>query len=250
MPERTSFSARRVAQCVAFLQPGASLPQRQHEKPHGTAGTCFAPGRRMTSLRNSEKTTEKNGNQGQQDAGREQDVAETDLGLSRKQRQGSIGAMNSALANASILTIKTKKFHWDVVGPQFMTLHKLWDEQYETLAEYADETAERIRSLGGFPIGTAQGFLKNTELKEHPGDVPNATEAVQLLLRDHEAIVRSLRQAIKRCDDEFEDSGTADFLTGMLKGHERMAWMLRSFLLGSGVEPSGEVTHGPVPSLA
>ena len=59
-------------------------------------------------------------------------LGEADIGLGAKERAGSIQAMNVALANASLLTIKTKKFHWDVVGPQFSMLHKLWDDQYET----------------------------------------------------------------------------------------------------------------------
>ncbi len=195
-----------------------------------------------TSTRNGESSTKR-----EPEATK---VGDANIGLESRERDGSIRAMNVALANASLLTIKTKKFHWDVVGPQFMTLHKLWDEQYETLTTYVDETAERIRMLGGYPLGTAQGFLKSAELKEYPGEVPNATEAVRHLLADHEALARSLRGSIQLCDDQFNDAGTADFFTGMLQGHEKMAWMLRSFLLGSGVQPSGEATHGRVPSNA
>lgn len=177
-------------------------------------------------------------------------LGDANIGLETREREGSIRLMNIALANASLLTIKTKKFHWDVVGPQFMTLHKLWDDQYEALSEYADEIAERIRMLGGYPIGTAQGFLDSSELKEYPGEIPSATEAVRHLLADHESIVRSLRGAIEQCDGQLKDAGTADFLTGMLQGHEKMAWMLRSFLLGSPVQSSGEATRGRIPNNA
>ena len=117
------------------------------------------------------------------------------IGLSPKQREAVNRTLNVALANAYILLTKTKKAHWDVVGPQFMTLHKLWDEQYTAIANLADETAERIRMLGGFPIGTLQGFLAATELTEDPGNVPTATDGVSMLLHDHEMVVRSLRSA-------------------------------------------------------
>lgn len=177
-------------------------------------------------------------------------LGEADIGLGAQERAGSIQAMNVALANASLLTIKTKKFHWDVVGPQFSMLHKLWDEQYETLTEYVDEIAERIRMLGGYPVGTAQGFLQTSELKEFPGQVPDATVAVKHLLADHETITRSLRRDIDVCAEQLKDAGTADFLTGMLQGHEKMAWMLRSFVHGVALQGSGEATQGRVPSNA
>lgn len=177
-------------------------------------------------------------------------LGDADIGLGPQEREGSIRAMNVALANASLLNIKTKKFHWDVVGPQFSMLHKLWDEQYEILSNYIDEIAERIRMLGGYPIGTAQGFLESAELKEFPGQVPDATVAVRHLLADHETITRSLRAAVDVCADQLKDAGTADFLTGMLQGHEKMAWMLRSFVHGVALQGSGEATQGRVPSNA
>ncbi|MGH2415091.1 MAG: Dps family protein, partial [Microcystaceae cyanobacterium] len=47
------------------------------------------------------------------------------IGLTQEQRQGVIELLNIDLADMYLLLIKTKKYHWDVVGPQFMTLHKL-----------------------------------------------------------------------------------------------------------------------------
>jgi starvation-inducible DNA-binding protein len=174
----------------------------------------------------------------------------THLGLSAVELAGSIGRLNRALSNVSLLTVKTKKSHWDVVGPQFMSLHKLWDEHYDTLARFQDEIAERIRTLGGFPVGTLAGFLREATLTEQPGDIPNATNAVSALLADHEHIVRDLRQAIDACDDDFNDKGSADFLTGLMEEHEKMAWMLRSFLQGEGVVAARIADHPRVAAYA
>jgi starvation-inducible DNA-binding protein len=176
--------------------------------------------------------------------------ARANIGLSDAELEGSIKVLNRALANASLLGVKTKKFHWDVVGPQFMTLHELWDDQYEKLAAYQDEIAERVRTLGGFPLGTLAGFLRHTTLEEYPGDVPSATEAIAKLLHDHEHVVRDLRDGIDECEEAHGDKGTADFLTGMMQEHEKMAWMLRSFLQGESVVSDGETARGPVPALA
>lgn len=176
--------------------------------------------------------------------------ARANLGLSDTELQGSINVLNRALSNSSLLGVKTKKFHWDVVGPQFMTLHELWDEQYEKLAQFQDEIAERVRTLGGFPVGTLEGFLRHTTLEEYPGDVPSATEALERLLHDHEHVVRDLRDGIDECEEQHGDKGTADFLTGMMEQHEKMAWMLRSFLQGESVVSDGKTVSGPLPALA
>jgi starvation-inducible DNA-binding protein len=161
------------------------------------------------------------------------------IGLTDEQRKGVINLLNQDLADTYLLLVKTKKYHWDVVGPQFMTLHKLWQEHYEALTINVDVIAERVRTLGGYPVGTMEGFLKICSLKEHPGNVPTATEMVSQLLDDHEQIVRNLREHVEQCAKNFEDDGTADFLTGLMEQHEEIAWMLRSFIQGEGVESDG-----------
>ncbi|MBW4549509.1 MAG: DNA starvation/stationary phase protection protein [Aphanocapsa sp. GSE-SYN-MK-11-07L] len=154
------------------------------------------------------------------------------IGLNDQQRQGVIELLNRDLADAYLLLVKTKKYHWDVVGPQFRTLHQLWEEQYTSLTENIDALAERVRSLGGYPVGTMSGFLELASLQEHAGDVPMATGMVERLVTDHEQIIRNLREHIDLCSEDFHDEGTADFLTGLMEQHEEMAWMLRSFIEG------------------
>lgn len=165
------------------------------------------------------------------------------IGLTEEQRQGVIELLNRDLADAYLLLIKTKKYHWDVVGPQFRSLHELWEEQYETLTESIDSIAERVRSLGGYPVGSADGFLKLASIKEDAGSVPRATDMVANLVNDHEQIIRNLREHVDQCSEEFHDEGTADFLTGLMEGHEEMAWMLRSFIEGESLEPDGSVQN-------
>jgi len=161
------------------------------------------------------------------------------IGLSDEQRQGVIHLLNQGLADTYLLLVKTKKCHWDIVGPQFMTLHKLWQAHYEALTINVDVIAERIRTLGGYPVGTMEGFLKICSLKEHAGQIPSATEMVSQLLDDHEQIVRNLREQIEQCSNDFKDDGTTDFLTGLMAQHEEISWMLRSFIEGEAVEADG-----------
>jgi starvation-inducible DNA-binding protein len=163
------------------------------------------------------------------------------IGLTDRQREGVIALLNQDLSDLYLILVKTKKYHWDVVGPQFRTLHQLWEEQYATLTETIDACAERVRMLGGYPIGTMEGFLKHASLREHSGDIPNATEMVSYLVQDHEQMIRNLREHITQCSKSFQDDGTADFLTGLMEQHEAIAWMLRSFIEGEAVQSDGHV---------
>ncbi|MDF5737176.1 MULTISPECIES: Dps family protein [unclassified Nostoc] len=161
------------------------------------------------------------------------------IGLTEEQRQSVINLLNQDLADAYLLLVKTKKYHWDVVGPQFRSLHQLWEEHYQKLTLNIDALAERVRALGGFPVGSLEGFLKIATLKEHAGSVPTATGMVANLVDDHEQVIRNLRDHVDQSGEKFHDQGTADFLTGLLEQHEEIAWMLRSFIEGEALDPDG-----------
>ncbi|HJT06289.1 MAG TPA: DNA starvation/stationary phase protection protein, partial [Stellaceae bacterium] len=63
-------------------------------------------------------------------------------------RQQIAACLSKLLADTYTLYLKTQGFHWNVVGPRFHDLHKLFEEQYNELAAANDEIAERIRALG------------------------------------------------------------------------------------------------------
>jgi starvation-inducible DNA-binding protein len=152
------------------------------------------------------------------------------IGLQENELNKTIQILNTLLADEYVLYTKTRNYHWNVVGPQFNDLHKFFQGQYEAVDATIDEVAERTRTLGGVPIATLTEFMKNTRLNEKPGDRPAANVMIGNLLEDHQTIIRSLRTDIEKTMNEYHDAGTSDFLTGIMEEHEKMAWMLRSFL--------------------
>jgi starvation-inducible DNA-binding protein len=155
---------------------------------------------------------------------------DTKTGLDPAQRSGVVTLLEQLLADEHVLYVKTRNYHWNVVGPRFHDLHKFFEGQYEAIAEQIDEVAERIRALGGVAPGSMAAFLKNARLKEHNGPVPGADSMIQRLLDDHEAIIRTLRADLATANEKFGDAGTSDFLTGLMEDHEKTAWMLRAHL--------------------
>ncbi len=154
------------------------------------------------------------------------------VGLSQRQRQGVVEILSRLLADEYLLYTKTRNYHWNVVGPQFNDLHKFFEGQYEALEEFIDDVAERARTLGGTAVATLAEFLKLGRLKEHPGRYPPAREMLKNLLADHETLIQTLRRDLDVVMERHGDAGTSDFLTGLMEDHEKMAWMLRSFLEG------------------
>ena len=157
---------------------------------------------------------------------------EAGIGIPDADRKGVSDILNALLSDEYVLYTKTRNYHWNVVGPQFSDLHKFFEAQYEALNDIVDEVAERTRTLGGRPIGTLGGFLKHARLKEATGEVTDARAMLESLLRDHESIIRSLRQDQAIALERHGDAGTNDFLTGLMEKHEKMAWMRRAFVEG------------------
>lgn len=147
------------------------------------------------------------------------------LGIDRKKAEEIIRILSDILANEFVLYVKARNYHWNVVGMNFIELHKLFEKIYEELNEFVDDIAERIRTLGGHPPSTLKEFLELAKLKEHPGTYPDAKTMIKNLLEDHEFIIKEIRSVVDKAD-----IGTADLLTEILRSHEKTAWMLRSLL--------------------
>jgi starvation-inducible DNA-binding protein len=153
------------------------------------------------------------------------------IGLNEDQRKGVAQRLNTLLADEYTLYIKTQKFHWNVVGPFFGSLHKLFNTQYDELAANVDLVAERVRALGFKAYGSLAEFIENTNIPENPDVNPSANVMIKLLLEGHESIIKNLRELVAYTV-EVNDMGTNNFACGLIEKHEKTAWMLRAHLLG------------------
>jgi starvation-inducible DNA-binding protein len=150
------------------------------------------------------------------------------IGISDKSRQEVGKLLNILLADEVALYLKTRNFHWNVTGPQFNDLHKFFEAQYEQLDEMMDDTAERARALGVRSFGTLSEFSEHNRNKEQAGKDLTSKDMLGILLADHESTIRRIRVDAETAA-KLGDSGTNDFLVGLMEEHEKMAWMLRSF---------------------
>jgi len=154
---------------------------------------------------------------------------EINIGITGKNRTAVAASLNQLLADEHILYNKTRNYHWSIEGPSFMEFHKLYEAQYKILAESIDQVAERIRTIGHFAEGRLKEIIKLATLDE-PEVPTDQAKQIENLETDHETVIIKLRKLIKDFDEKYKDIGSSDFVTGLLKEHEKMAWMLRSYL--------------------
>ena len=151
-----------------------------------------------------------------------------DLGMPDVQRRAIAGGLSRLLADTYTLYLKTHNFHWNVTGPQFNSLHLMFEGQYTELALAVDLIAERIRALGEPAPGSYSAYAKLATISEADG-VPGATDMVRILAEDQLAVVRTARAVFPLADDA-HDEPSCDLLTQRMQVHEKTAWMLRANL--------------------
>jgi starvation-inducible DNA-binding protein len=154
-----------------------------------------------------------------------------DIGISEGDRKKIADGLSHFLADAYTLYLKTHNFHWNVTGPMFNALHKMFEEQYTEQWGALDDIAERIRALGFNAPGSYDEFIRLTSIPEEPGlnDAADWREMVRQLTVGNEAVCRSARKVLET-GEKAGDDPTVDMLTERLHTHEKYAWMLRSLL--------------------
>lgn len=135
-----------------------------------------------------------------------------------------IKKLEIALADTYALYLKTQNYHWHVKGPQFKSLHELFEMQYKELAEAVDQVAERILIIGHKAPATFSEFNKLKTIKDGDSSL-SANQMVTELAKDNSTLVNDLNQAIKIAQEN-NDEGTVTLLSDRIAAHQKAHWML------------------------
>lgn len=150
-------------------------------------------------------------------------------GINEEKRMEIAKSLSGLLAETYTLYLKTHKYHWNVTGPMFQTLHLMFEEHYTAMALAVDELAERIRVLGIKAPGSYTEFAEISRVKEDAGQDTKAEDMIKNLLSDHEQIVRTAKDILPLLEGA-NDEGTNSLLGARIEYHEKTAWMLRSLI--------------------
>ncbi|QDU22645.1 DNA starvation/stationary phase protection protein Dps [Urbifossiella limnaea] len=146
-------------------------------------------------------------------------------------RRDLIALLNAHVADLTDLRSQTKHAHWNVKGPTFIALHKLFDELTDTLDELTDTTAERATALGGVADGTIRAAAAQSRLPEFPSQTFAGLSVVEALAVRYADLAKSTREAIDAADT-LGDAATADLFTAASRELDKALWFLESHLQG------------------
>ncbi|MFG0285686.1 MAG: DNA starvation/stationary phase protection protein Dps [Phycisphaerales bacterium JB039] len=142
-------------------------------------------------------------------------------------RSDMVGMLNALLADASDLASQLKQAHWNVKGPSFIALHKLFDDIVDDVREYGDELAERAVSLGGIALGTVRMAAERSTLVEYPADISAGSDHVRATSDALATFGAHVRESIKIAE-EAGDADTADLCTEISRGIDKWLWFVEA----------------------
>ena len=134
-------------------------------------------------------------------------------------------SLNTLLADAFALYLKTKNFHWHVSGRHFHDYHLMLDDQSDAIFATTDQLAERVRKLGGTTIRSIGQIAKLQTIQDNDESYVPPREMLRELMEDNKHMAAAMRKAHKLADDH-EDSGTAGLLETFIDETERRTWFL------------------------
>lgn len=137
--------------------------------------------------------------------------------------------LNARLADAVDLMTQAKQAHWNVKGPHFIGLHRLFDDVAGALYGYVDTIAERAVQLGGTAEGTARRVADASSLEEYPRALITGGDHCQALATGLAAFGKGVRQAIAQAA-ELGDADTADLFTEVSRGVDKWLWFVEAHL--------------------
>ncbi|ODN30057.1 Dps family protein [Fervidobacterium thailandense] len=141
----------------------------------------------------------------------------------------SLHTIKSFLADLLVVNVKWHNVHWNVVGSNFLAVHKFTEELYEFAFEKFDEVAELLKMNGEFPVSSVKEILSLSEIKELDAKELNCSEALKIV---HEDLVLLKEKALK-IREEAESSKKYDVVMKfdeLISELSKYVWFIESML--------------------
>jgi starvation-inducible DNA-binding protein len=149
-------------------------------------------------------------------------------GMKSDTAEDVIAILQDRLNALNDLALTLKHVHWNVVGPHFIAVHLMLDPQVEAVRGMVDDTAERIATLGGSPVGTPGALVAQRSWDDYSIGRADTQEHLAGLDVVYQGVIEAQREAIESTDEL--DQVTQDMLIKHSADLEQFHWFVRAHL--------------------
>jgi starvation-inducible DNA-binding protein len=149
-------------------------------------------------------------------------------GIAQSDADTLVTLLQDRLHALNDLALTLKHIHWNVVGTHFIAVHTMLDPQVEAVRLMVDETAERIATLGGSPLGTPGALVAARSWDDYSLGRATALEHLAALDLVYAGVIESHRKAIQASEEP--DPVSQDMLIGQARLLEQYQWFVRAHL--------------------
>ena len=153
----------------------------------------------------------------------------TSVDIPAEKRAKVVKILNQHLADSFDLQSQVKQAHWNVKGPDFWQLHKLFDEVAERAAEWVDELAERVTALAATRPERCAWPPAQAPCRSSRPTSPTAWTTCGRSPTASAAFTNSAREATDETD-KLGDANTADLFTEISRCADKYLYFLEAHL--------------------
>lgn len=139
-----------------------------------------------------------------------------------------VETLNRQQANALVLYLNYKKYHWLTYGPLFRDIHLLFDEHATQVIAMVDEFAERSLMIDGKPIGSPKDYMSKATVKPSERDL-SLRDMVVEAVASLDTVIREMHEDAATAT-RIDDIGTADLYTRLVQDFQKQRWFLKELL--------------------
>jgi starvation-inducible DNA-binding protein len=155
-------------------------------------------------------------------------VTYTVPGMKPDSAETVIALLQDRLNALSDLSLTLKHVHWNVVGPNFIGVHEMLDPQVDAVRVMVDDTAERIATLGGSPVGTPGALVAQRTWDDYSIGRAGTLKHLAALDVVYAGVIEAQREAIETTEEL--DQVTQDMLIAQSGQLEQFHWFVRAHL--------------------
>lgn len=137
--------------------------------------------------------------------------------------------LNQYVADTAVIFIKLHNIHWNIIGKDFLEIHKYTEELYNHFFKSYDAFAEILKIKNKNVYGSMSDYLKVATLKELGTNELNIKEALKIIKEDFDMLLITVSK-LRELAHDVNDISTILIAEDEIKFLNQHIWFITTLL--------------------